>query len=792
MVERYYDFAVVREKADCVQEVRELTEVNSQNRCRAVWRGGDGWNIALAKGGYCDHTKHKDDPEYKGDVIKIVALIKFGRKDNNTLQEAAQYLGDKLGLKPVGTLKKEERKFRTMHLQKSGYKLINTYIYKDEWGNPRHSVERWEHPEKKKEFIQKDAKGNESLKGVDTVLYRLPEWILKSEICLVEGEKDADNLWKIGIPATTNASGAGTWKESYTKALAKKVIVIIADNDDAGNKRGKFLLNELKGVANSLKLISFPGESKGFDVSDYLEKYGADKFRELILNTPVIEKETIKQPNEDYLALQQAKEANQEDFCNYILFKHKDESGKDKTVEKPKQINDLIEECHKRFMGFPRQIGELLFDHDRDTGEIEYFRDPERVFAWMMRKSKKNINWKGGSGYVNKKEFFGGIVQAAKRYEEISYAPTYPDRDDIYNAYPALPEPHPDRKYLYDFVSFFNPDNRSYQILLCALIAAPLYYRREIPRPLWIIDSKTGAGAGKTTLAEQVARLYNNEEIQTNKYELNNRFESFTGRVLSASGRSARVILLDNITGDFECERLSDLVTHSSISGKSPYARGEENRPNNLTYIITANSATVDPDIAIRSYYIHLKHASGGYSSAWKSKVINYREKYRYHIIADIIDTLKSNEPFECEPCTRFPEFEKEIVQAFCGDLGEYSELVKTIKEVQAEINVGQEHAEMIEDAFESELIQLNADPKQCYFIRMDVTKKWFKKILPEWRINPSHYLKNLARQGLFKNIDSTIFRKQNKRGILWGSDSQNGFLIVEILSGGKVGIRSK
>lgn len=58
---------------------------------------------------------------------------------------------------------------------------------------------------------QPDHEGGweKGVKDVDTtILYRVDEIRKTIEagriICIVEGEKDADNLWKLGIPATCN------------------------------------------------------------------------------------------------------------------------------------------------------------------------------------------------------------------------------------------------------------------------------------------------------------------------------------------------------------------------------------------------------------------------------------------------------------------------------------------------------------------------------------------------------------------------------------------------------------
>src|SRR5262249_54574793 len=78
-------------------------------------------------------------------------------------------------------------------------------------------------------------------KGVDTnIIYRADEVaqaIAEGRVvAVVEGEKDADNLWRLGIPATCNAHGASEpdkrpkWTNKHSAQLAGADIVVLNDN----------------------------------------------------------------------------------------------------------------------------------------------------------------------------------------------------------------------------------------------------------------------------------------------------------------------------------------------------------------------------------------------------------------------------------------------------------------------------------------------------------------------------------------------------------------------------------
>ncbi len=46
-------------------------------------------------------------------------------------------------------------------------------------------------------------------------------------VVVVEGEKDVDNLSKIGVLATCNAGGAGKWKPEHAEFLRDRHVAVI-------------------------------------------------------------------------------------------------------------------------------------------------------------------------------------------------------------------------------------------------------------------------------------------------------------------------------------------------------------------------------------------------------------------------------------------------------------------------------------------------------------------------------------------------------------------------------------
>jgi putative DNA primase/helicase len=97
--------------------------------------------------------------------------------------------------------------------------IVKTYDYCDEGGALAFQTVRYE----PKDFRQRrpDGRGGWiwNLQGVGTLLYRLPELKGKAAVAICAGEKDADALWALGIPATTNALGEGRWRDEHTQQL---------------------------------------------------------------------------------------------------------------------------------------------------------------------------------------------------------------------------------------------------------------------------------------------------------------------------------------------------------------------------------------------------------------------------------------------------------------------------------------------------------------------------------------------------------------------------------------------
>lgn len=185
-------------------------------------------------------------------------------------------------------------------------KPSKTYDYRDGEGNLVMQVCRYdfEHEGKRdKTFRQRrpdpSARGGWSWKmdGVRFVPYRLAEIREAidegSVVFFVEGEKAADALAGLGVPATTNPMGAGKWFPDLVQHFADADVVIIPDRDRqarkgdgslrfhpdgrpvfVGQDHALAVAAELDPVAKRIRILELPGLPDKGDAFDWVEAGG--------------------------------------------------------------------------------------------------------------------------------------------------------------------------------------------------------------------------------------------------------------------------------------------------------------------------------------------------------------------------------------------------------------------------------------------------------------------------------------------------------------------------------------
>ena len=145
----------------------------------------------------------------------------------------------------------------------------------------------WRRPDGKGKWIY-------NRQGIPHSLYVAGD-LSSSMIVVVEGEKDADNLHKLGYDAVSGEDGAGPgkWRTEYTEQLRGKSVTILQDNDAVGKSYAQEAVAALHGVAKSVRLLDlslvWPEIPEHGDVSDMIQSLGEDRAAELLVK---LERET--------------------------------------------------------------------------------------------------------------------------------------------------------------------------------------------------------------------------------------------------------------------------------------------------------------------------------------------------------------------------------------------------------------------------------------------------------------------------------------------------------------------
>lgn len=195
---------------------------------------------------------------------------------------------EKLGIK-VSDL------FQTSRTKLPNKKLVATYKYSNGAQKLRYA---YQDGSKSFSWRQPDGQGGWQYNrhGLPHVLYVRGE--LTGSVYVVEGEKDADNLHRLGLSAVCSEDGAKQngkgWRREYTEQLTGlDAVYIIQDNDETGKAFAQTEAAALFGHVGAVYILDLstiwteiPNHA---DISDYLARFGADKtvsaIKELCCNT---------------------------------------------------------------------------------------------------------------------------------------------------------------------------------------------------------------------------------------------------------------------------------------------------------------------------------------------------------------------------------------------------------------------------------------------------------------------------------------------------------------------------
>jgi len=159
--------------------------------------------------------------------------------------------------------------------------IMATYDYTDAEGKLLYQVVRKTSDSAgKKRFLQRQPDGNGGWiwkAPSKLVPYNLHKFADVSFVVVVEGEKDAISLSRLGFTATTNSGGATNFNPMLAPYFAGKDVAIVPDNDEKGREHALDVAKKLSGVARSIKIVVLPDVAAKGDVTDWINAGNDDK-----------------------------------------------------------------------------------------------------------------------------------------------------------------------------------------------------------------------------------------------------------------------------------------------------------------------------------------------------------------------------------------------------------------------------------------------------------------------------------------------------------------------------------
>ena len=255
-------------REDCRTLARRLgLELNRQDKVRCFLHAGDK-NPSLQV--YADGWKCFGCGEH-GDAVDLVA--RYRGVSNG---EAAQWIADTMGIpQPVEEKSKSNDygKCEREHIYPGGQ--VKKVMYRQADGS---KYACWFHLEG---GTWKKGRGN-----APHSLYIAGQ--LAGAVFVVEGEKDADNLHRLGYDAVSGEDGAGRgkWRPEYAEQLKGLSVVIFQDNDQVGKDYAQATAADLSEACPMVKVLDlsqvWPEIPEHGDVSDLIAQFGPEKACEMI------------------------------------------------------------------------------------------------------------------------------------------------------------------------------------------------------------------------------------------------------------------------------------------------------------------------------------------------------------------------------------------------------------------------------------------------------------------------------------------------------------------------------
>jgi len=377
---------------------------------------------------------------------------------------------------------------------------------------------------------------------------------------------------------------------------------------------------------------------------------------------------------------------------NFNMISVKTDSGAE-MVPIPRPYDDVIARMVDMAQGTIARVDDIMFIKPADLGgAVRIVTAAPQLFGHMGALNECVVEWRNMTGAMTKAEAHAEIIAHVEAFRGIETAPHVPPMPGLYYNHPELPPP--DYDALDGLLCMFNPATDGDRALIVAMMVTAVWGGSEGQRPAFIITSPDGRGVGKSTLAESVSDLLGQVPTSgSSKQDM----EVLKTRLLSPAAMQSRVVIFDNETGRVSSGELAGMITAQTISGRRLYA-GEGRRPNNLLWVVTLNTPSLDSDLASRGIPIVIRRPV--YCADWEGALKSHIKENRWGIISALADILQTSpNPAELE-ISRWGAWEREVLFRLTKWVPNFEVLQALIAERQRSFDDEADEISLIFDAF--------------------------------------------------------------------------------------------
>lgn len=331
---------------------------------------------------------------------------------------------------------------------------------------------------------------------------------------------------------------------------------------------------------------------------------------------------------------------------NFVVMEMPTEAGGKKEEQLALDMETAVSSALRVGEGWPKRVGRLLYITLADPMDAtqrvpEPLREASQLFSHLHLAGQ--VKWWGGgcdndgASFIQREELYHALGMRADHYAALEVCPHEPPIEGHLYLWQA-PDYTPDGRYLDGLLDFWpNMESAEDRALLRAMFLTPAWGGPYGARPMFVLEAEKSQ-SGKSKIAAMLGRLYG-DFIELSSREGVFDAEAMLKRILTPDSLHKRIFRLDNVKTAIDSDVIEKLVTSDFISGHQMHV-GEASRPNTAVVVVTANGASLSQDSLNRSYIIRVtmprKHAG------WETELESYLKRYRHHILADILWTLKS------------------------------------------------------------------------------------------------------------------------------------------------------